>query len=67
MLLPIGVLEEDLDTAWISDTDTWATLRGDAAHKGAKMQVQPDPRKELQTVQQVLEGFRELDEHMSSK
>lgn len=67
MLLPIGLQEDELDTAWISDTDTWATTRGDAAHKGAKLQVRPDPQKELQIVNRVLTGFRDLDDQMALK
>lgn len=61
LLLPIGVQETEIDSAWLSATETWATARGDAAHKGAKMQVQPDPKNELKTVNAVLEGFREVD------
>ncbi|MFH9425214.1 HEPN domain-containing protein [Streptomyces sp. NPDC017529] len=67
MLLPIGLLEEELDTAWISDIDAWATARGDAAHKGAKMQVRPDPQKEMKAVGRILSGFRDLDGQMEGK
>ncbi|MGW1511348.1 HEPN domain-containing protein [Streptomyces sp. NPDC002394] len=67
MLLPIGIDQDALNTAWLSDVDTWATARGDAAHKGAKVQVQPDPQKEKDAVERVLAGFRELDEQMEAK
>ncbi|MEU2926240.1 HEPN domain-containing protein [Streptomyces sp. NPDC007251] len=67
LLLPIGVQEVEIDSAWLSATETWATARGDAAHKGAKMQVKPDPQNEIKVVNLVLEGFRDLDEQMAKK
>ncbi|MFF0157440.1 HEPN domain-containing protein [Streptomyces sp. NPDC005263] len=67
LLLPIGLQEADIDSGWLSATETWATARGDAAHKGAKMQVKPDPQNELKTVNVVLDGFRDLDVQMESK
>ncbi|MER6356617.1 HEPN domain-containing protein [Streptomyces sp. NPDC001634] len=67
LLLPVGIQEAEIDSAWLSATETWATARGDAAHKGAKMQVRPDPQNELKTVNLVLDGFRDLDEQMQSK
>ncbi|MGK5532878.1 HEPN domain-containing protein [Streptomyces sp. URMC 129] len=67
MLLPIGLQEDELDTTWLSDVDTWATARGDSAHKTAKLQVRPDPQKELNTVRRILEGFRDLDQQMTAK
>ncbi|WP_406169588.1 HEPN domain-containing protein [Streptomyces sp. NBC_00996] len=67
LLLPIGLQEVEIDSAWLNTTETWATARGDTAHKGAKMQVRPDPQKELKTVNVVLDGFRDLDVIMESK
>ncbi|MGD6752454.1 HEPN domain-containing protein [Streptomyces sp. BH105] len=67
MLLPMGVLESDLNTAWLSQTDAWATERGEAAHKAGKVQVRLDPRKELSTVTKILRGFREVDEMLAFK
>jgi hypothetical protein len=67
LLLPIGLQDTDIDSGWLSATETWATARGDAAHKGAKMQVKPDPQNELKTVKVVLDGFRDLDVLMESK
>jgi hypothetical protein len=67
LLLPIGLQETDIDSGWLSATETWATARGDAAHKGAKMQVKPDPQNELKIVNVVLDGFRDLDVQMESK
>ncbi|MFJ4715660.1 HEPN domain-containing protein [Streptomyces sp. NPDC088785] len=67
MLLPVGVLESDLNTTWLSQTDAWATERGEAAHKAGKVQVQLDPRKEFLTVSKILDGFREVDEMLAAK
>ncbi|MFJ9583831.1 HEPN domain-containing protein [Streptomyces acidicola] len=67
LLLPIGLDEVEVDSAWLSATETFATARGDAAHKGAKMQVKPDPKNELKRVNVVLDGFRDLDVQMQSK
>ncbi|MGW4273789.1 HEPN domain-containing protein [Streptomyces seoulensis] len=67
LLLPVGIQESDMNSAWVSATESWATARGDAAHKGAKMQVRPDPQNELKTVGIVLDGFRDVDEQMQRK
>ncbi|MFC9425380.1 HEPN domain-containing protein [Streptomyces sp. NPDC056987] len=67
MLLPIGFQETEIDSGWLSATETWATARGDTAHKTSKLQVQPNPQNELKTVTVVLEGFREIDAQMEFK
>ncbi|WP_226966777.1 hypothetical protein [Streptomyces phaeolivaceus] len=67
LLLSVGLQEVEINPGWLDVTETWATARGDAAHKGAKVQVRPDPQKELKTVNDVLDGFRGLDNIMASK
>jgi hypothetical protein len=67
MLMPIGFTEKEIDSGWLSTTETWAIARGDSAHKTAKMQVRPDPQHEWDTVKEVLSGFREIDRQMSYK
>ncbi|MEW2608900.1 HEPN domain-containing protein [Streptomyces sp. NPDC047880] len=67
LLMPIGVTEKEIDSVWLSLTETWATARGEVAHKSAKMQVRPDPQKEVKTVKQILDGFREVDVLMTAK
>jgi hypothetical protein len=64
ILVQIGLTDKDIDHTWMSVTDAWATSRGEAAHKSAKMQVKPDPRHELRTVREILKGFRTLDMQM---
>ncbi|MFF6808881.1 HEPN domain-containing protein [Streptomyces sp. NPDC012403] len=67
LLMPIGVTEKEIDSVWLSLTETWATARGEVAHKSAKMQVRPDPQKEVKTVKQILDGFREVDILLTAK
>ncbi|WP_405537214.1 hypothetical protein OG787_30490 [Streptomyces sp. NBC_00075] len=67
LLLPIGITEKEIDPVWLSVTETWATARGEVAHKAAKMQVRPDPQKEVKTVKQILAGFRDVDVLMTTK
>jgi hypothetical protein len=56
-----------MDPVWLSITETWATARGEVAHKSAKMQVRPDPQNEVKTVRQILAGFRDVDALMTKK
>ncbi|MFE6803950.1 HEPN domain-containing protein [Streptomyces sp. NPDC057681] len=67
MLLPVGVLEADLDVVWLGNTNTWASKRGEVAHNSAKVQVRLDPQKEDETVKEILKGFGDLDELLSRK
>ncbi|MEU4964988.1 HEPN domain-containing protein [Streptomyces smyrnaeus] len=67
LLMPIGFTDKEIDPVWLSVTETWATARGDVAHKSAKMQVRPDPHNEVKTVKQILAGFREVDIVMAAK
>lgn len=67
LLMPIGFTDQDIDSVWLSATETWATARGEVAHKSAKMQVRPDPQKEVKVVQEILDGFRDIDAQMVSK
>lgn len=67
LLMPIGFTDQDIDSVWLSATETWATARGEVAHKSAKMQVRPDPQKELKVVREILEGFRDVDDQLESK
>lgn len=65
ILLPLGVDESSIDVNWLSAIDTWATQRGETAHKTGKVQVRPDPEHEYKTVRMILEGFRDLDTILS--
>jgi hypothetical protein len=67
LLLPLGVEKGEIDTTWLNTTEGWATERGTVAHTSAKMQVQVDPRSELNTVKQVLKGFQKVDGILEKK
>ncbi|MFI7098438.1 HEPN domain-containing protein [Streptomyces sp. NPDC050161] len=67
LLMPIGVTEKEMDPVWLSVTETWATARGEVAHNSAKIQVRPDPQKEVKTVKQILSGFRNIDILVTTK
>ncbi|WTW95944.1 hypothetical protein OG216_22310 [Streptomycetaceae bacterium NBC_01309] len=68
LLLPLGVAKNEIDLTWLNTTEAWATSRGEVAHTSAiKMQVQIDPRIELQTVRDILDGFRVLDKLLEKK
>lgn len=60
LLLPIGFGESDIDSSWISTTDSFCRRRGDAAHQSG-VAVRPDPRSELSTVRTILKGVRDID------
>ncbi|CAM5586480.1 HEPN domain-containing protein [Streptomyces griseorubiginosus] len=67
LLMPIGITEKEIDPVWLNATETWATARGEVAHKAAKMQVRPDPQNEVKAVRQILAGFRDVDVLMTTK
>lgn len=67
LLLPIGVTKDEIDTEWLNDTEVWATARGEVAHTSAKMQIQVDPRVELSTVKNILDGFKVIDGILEDK
>lgn len=60
ILLPIGVLEADIDTVWISTTDGFGGKRGATAHNAA-ITYAIDPKDDFQTVNQIMSGVRDLD------
>jgi hypothetical protein len=68
LLLPLGVTKGEIDAMWLNATEGWATARGEVAHTSAKkLQVQMDPRLELNTVRTILDGFKGLDKILESK
>lgn len=61
ILLPLGIDEHDLKQQWLLDTNEWAKRRGESAHQTGRVQVRPDPLKELKIVRSVRRGFYEVD------
>ncbi len=60
ILLPIGVLEAEIDTVWLSTTDGFGAKRGATAHSSSIMYT-IDPQDDFQTVNQIMAGVRDLD------
>jgi hypothetical protein len=60
MLLPIGILESDLDPVWLSTTDGFGAKRGETAHRTAISYV-IDPRDDYQIVKQIMSGVKDVD------
>src|SRR6267143_3881061 len=60
ILLPIGVLESEIDTVWLSTTDGFGAKRGATAHSASIMYT-IDPQDDFQTVNQIMDGVRDLD------
>lgn len=65
LLLPIGLSESDLDVAWLSTTDGFGTKRGTAAHSSF-ITYAIDPQDDFSTVQQIMNGLRDLDLMLNS-
>lgn len=61
LVLPIGVRESELSSAWLIDMDTFGAQRGAVAHQSAAVQTPPDPRDTLDLVDRVLMGLWRLD------
>lgn len=60
ILLPISVLESDIDSAWLSTIDGFGAKRGETAHTAA-VYNQIDPQDDYQTVMQIMSGIRDVD------
>jgi hypothetical protein len=60
ILLPIGILETEIDNAWLSTTDGFGAKRGTTAHSASIMYT-IDPQDDFQTVNQIMNGVRDLD------
>ncbi|WP_405810361.1 HEPN domain-containing protein [Streptomyces sp. NBC_01520] len=67
LLLPLGVTKDEFDSTWLTATESWASSRGEIAHTSAKVQVQINPRSELDTVREILKGFKRIDGILNSK
>lgn len=62
LLAPIGFDTKTIDQVWLADLDSWASDRGEVAHKsGNKLTVQIDPAREKTRVNGLLQGFRKVD------
>jgi hypothetical protein len=63
MLLPIGVLEHELDLVWLGDVNSFGQNRGIVAHTSARaVQTLPDPADARGQVAAVLSGLVDLEQ-----
>jgi len=64
ILLPLGISEDELDSAWLSTIDSYGASRGDVAHQSAthyRANYTIDPVDEVNTVETILDGIEELE------
>lgn len=66
VLLPVGVLESDLDSAWLQEIDAFGSARGDTAHQALRTQQPPDPAAEYATVRRIVVGLRKVDTRLAA-
>jgi hypothetical protein len=66
LLLPVGVLESELDSAWLQEIDAFGEARGDAAHQALRTQQPPDPATEYEVVCDVVAGLRKIDARLTA-
>jgi hypothetical protein len=65
LLLPAGIGEHEIETAWLATIDGFGADRGSTAHQSAnKPQTIPDPRSELETVKAILKGLAPIDRRL---
>lgn len=61
LICPIGIEMDDLDQTWISNLDSFGSLRGEVAHNTKKTTAQINPSDEHERVKALLIGLRDLD------
>ena len=66
LLLPVGIREIEIESAWLATIDGFGNNRGTTAHQSAKKpQTIPDPKSELETVKAILKGLVPIDRRLS--
>lgn len=66
ILLPIGIAVADINSTWLNIMSSFGERRGVIAHRSAPyVQQLPDPRSQLNTVQQIRDGLKDLDEKLA--
>lgn len=62
ILLPIGILEDQIDINWLATIHAFGSRRGATAHKAKGRTTQPpDPQTEASNVESILRGLRSID------
>jgi hypothetical protein len=66
LLLPVGIREFEIESAWLATIDGFGDNRGTTAHQSArKPQTIPDPKSELETVKAIIEGMVPIDRRLA--
>lgn len=66
LLLPVGIREHEIETAWLATIDSFGSDRGTTAHQSAsKPQALPDPKSELETVKAIVKGMIPIDRRLA--
>jgi hypothetical protein len=66
LLLPVGIREHEIETAWLATIDGFGSNRGTTAHQSAnKPQTLPDPKSELETVKAIVRGMVPIDRRLA--
>lgn len=60
LLLPLGILESDIDQDWLSTLDGFGTKRGITAHSSA-ISYEINPEDDLETIRIIMEGVKKID------
>ncbi len=68
LLLPAGVDPNSFDPLWLATMNSFGERRGEAAHVSSthgSVRHPPDPKSELDIVENVIKGLRDIDECLS--
>ena len=61
LLLPVGISEFDIDQAWLATTSSFGKKRGEIAHTSQQVSSPPNPEDELNTVNLIVDGLKDID------
>ena len=61
LLLSVGISEFDIDQAWLATTNSFGQRRGEIAHTSQQVYRPPNPEDELNTVNQIVHGLKDID------
>lgn len=64
LLLPVGISETDIDETWLATTNSFGQRRGDIAHTSNQVYTPPNPEDELNTVNLIVDGLRDIDSRL---
>lgn len=67
LLMPVGITLSELDQTWLNDMNSFGSKRGVVAHKSRLTVTVPvDPKTEKVTVDNLLQGLKDLDDRVNN-